>query len=230
MSDTKELCGCEALARWIDPKYGFLSQGDFIPILEENRLIHKLDVAIFESVWKDLRSHIDSGKPFVPVSLNFSRLDFELMDAVTVLNDLVTKYNVPRDYIHVEVTESAFTDNMDILKQSMDRFHELGFAIWLDDFGSGYSSLNVLKYYRFDALKIDMKFLSSFDKNPKSKDIIKSVVGLAKKVGMKTLTESVETKEQAEFLNVVGCGRLQGYLFGKPLPVADIDDGIETGK
>lgn len=229
-SDTKELCGCEALARWIDPKYGFLSPGDFIPILEEHRLIHKLDAAIFESVCKDLRNHMDSGKPFVPVSLNFSRLDFELMDAVTVLNDLVTKYNVPRDYIHVEVTESALTDNMDILKQSMDRFHELGFAIWLDDFGSGYSSLNVLKDYRFDVLKIDMKFLSSFDTNPKSKDIIKSVVDLAKKVGMKTLTEGVETKEQAEFLNVVGCGRLQGYLFGKPLPVADIDDGIETGK
>ena len=229
-SENNELCGCEALARWIDPIYGFLSPGEFIPILEEHRLIHKLDAAIFEIVCKDIRDAMDNGKKFVPVSLNFSRLDFELMDAVKVLNDLVEKYNVPKDYIHVEVTESALTDNLNLLRDAMDKFHALGYAIWLDDFGSGYSSLNVLKDYKFDVLKIDMKFLSSFETNPKSKDIIQCVVDLAKKVDMKTLTEGVETKEQAEFLKLVGCGRLQGYLFGKPLPIADIYQGIESGK
>jgi diguanylate cyclase (GGDEF)-like protein len=229
-SEDNQLCGCEALARWIDPKYGFLSPGEFIPILEEHRLIHKLDAAIFEIVCKDIRDAMDNGKKFVPVSLNFSRLDFELMDAVKVLNDLVEKYNVPKDYIHVEVTESALTDNLNLLRDAMDKFHALGYAIWLDDFGSGYSSLNVLKDYKFDVLKIDMKFLSSFETNPKSKDIIQCVVDLAKKVDMKTLTEGVETKEQAEFLKLVGCGRLQGYLFGKPLPIEDIYQGIESGK
>ena len=122
------------------------------------------------------------------------------------------------------------TDNMNLLKDAMEKFHELGFAIWLDDFGSGYSSLNVLKDYRFDVLKIDMKFLSAFEENPKSKDIIQCVVDLANKVGMKTLTEGVETKEQAEFLNAVGCGRLQGYLFGKPIPVTELDKAINEGK
>lgn len=229
-SDTKELCGCEALARWIDPKYGFLSPGDFIPILEEHRLIHKLDKAIMEIVCRDIRFAIDNNKPFVPVSLNFSRLDFELMDAVNVLNELVEKYNVPKEYIHVEVTESALTDNMNMLRNAMDNFHNLGYAIWLDDFGSGYSSLNVLKDYKFDVLKIDMKFLSAFETNPKSKDIITSVVELANKIGMKTLTEGVETKDEAEFLNTIGCGRLQGYLFGKPLPLADLDSSIKDGK
>ena len=229
-SDSKELCGCEALARWIDPNYGMLSPGDFIPVLEEHRLIHKLDKAIFEIVCKDMRKAIDEKRPFVPVSLNFSRLDFELMDAVTVLDELASKYDIPRDFIHVEVTESALSDNLTLLKESLDRFHDNGFAIWLDDFGSGYSSLNVLKDYKFDVLKIDMKFLSAFETNPKSKDIIQSVVDLASKVGMKTLTEGVETEEQAKFLNKIGCGRLQGYLFGRPLPLNEIDEGIEKGK
>ena len=229
-SDTKELCGCEALARWIDPKYGFLSPGDFIRILEEHRLIHKLDKAIFEMVCRDLRDELDQNKNVVPVSINFSRLDFELMDAVKELNDLVEKYNIPREYIHVEVTESALTDNMNLLKDAMDKFHNLGFAIWLDDFGSGYSSLNVLKDYKFDVLKIDMKFLSAFEINPKSKDIIQCVIDLANKIGMKTLTEGVETKDQAEFLNMVGCGRLQGYLFGKPIPQDELDSQIKNGK
>ena len=229
-SNTEELCGCEALARWIDPKYGMLSPADFIPVLEEHRLIHKLDAAIFETVCRDLRDALKENQPCVPVSLNFSRLDFELMDAVKVLDDLVVKYKIPKEYIHIEVTESALNDNMNLLRESMDRFHDLGYAIWLDDFGSGYSSLNVLKDYKFDVLKIDMKFLSTFETNPKSKDIIKSVVDLADKVGMKTLTEGVETEAQANFLNTIGCGRLQGYLFGRPLPLNDIKKAISDGK
>ena len=119
---------------------------------------------------------------------------------------------------------------MNLLKDAMDKFHNLGFAIWLDDFGSGYSSLNVLKDYKFDVLKIDMKFLSAFEINPKSKDIIQCVIDLANKIGMKTLTEGVETKDQAEFLNMVGCGRLQGYLFGKPIPQDELDSQIKNGK
>ena len=226
-SDSKELCGCEALARWIDPVYGFLSPGEFIPVLEEYRLIHKLDRSIFESVCRDLRSAIDAGKPVVPVSLNFSRLDFELMDAVGELESLVTKYNIPKDLIHVEVTESALTDNFELINKAMNSIKELGYALWLDDFGSGYSSLNVLKDFQFDVIKLDMRFLSNLEDSEKSRILIDCIIKMANRINMLTLTEGVETKIQAEFLNKVGCNRLQGYLFGKPIPKEDLYSRID---
>ena len=229
-SNDGKLCGCEALARWIDPIYGFLSPGDFIPVLEECRQIYKLDTAIFNIVCKDLRMALDSNMQVVPVSLNFSRLDFELMDAVGVFEEAVAKYNIPKQYLHVEVTESALSDDLGLLQESMNRFVQDGFAIWLDDFGSGYSSLNVLKDYDFDVLKIDMKFLSNFSTNQKARDIVDCVIKLADSLGMKSLCEGVETKEQAEFLKKAGCLRLQGYLFGKPLPKEQLIEDIKTGK
>ncbi len=228
-SKNGELCGCEALARWIDPVYGFLSPGDFIPILEECRQINKLDRAIFEIVCKDLRAAMDAGRPCVPVSLNFSRLDFELMDAVGVLEELVEQYQIPKEMLHVEVTESALTENANLLQNAVHRLHECGYAIWLDDFGSGYSSLNVLKDYNFDLLKIDMKFLTNFEEKPKTKDILLSIVSLADAIGMKTLTEGVETTLQADYLKEIGCGRLQGYLYGKPLPLETLREEIQNG-
>ncbi len=226
-SETQELCGCEALARWIDPKYGLLSPGEFIPVLEEVRLIHKLDSAIFEIVCKNIRKLMDDGKKVVPVSINFSRLDFELMDAVSVFENLINKYDIPKEYVHVEITESALTETQDLLQKSIDKLHNDGFSIWLDDFGSGYSSLNVLKDFNFDVIKIDMKFLTNFEKKPVTKVIIDSIIKLSEKIGMKTLTEGVETTEQAEFLKDVGCGRLQGYLFGKPIPLEEFLKQIE---
>ena len=228
-SKNHTLCGCEALARWDDPKYGFLSPADFIPVLEEYRQIHKLDKCIWEAVCRDLRDTAASGKHTIPVSLNFSRLDFELMDTVTVLEELVEKYNVHKHDIHVEITESALTDNMGTLQQSIQKLKDDGFSIWLDDFGSGYSSLNVLKDYSFDVLKIDMKFLSSFDSNEKSKVILNMIIDLASSLGMYSLTEGVETEEEAEFLARVGCGRLQGYYFGKPMPLEGIIEKIHNG-
>ncbi len=229
-SDDRKLCGCEALARWIDPKYGFLSPGSFIPTLEEVRLIHKLDTTIFELVCKDLRQLMDEGKPVVPVSLNFSRLDFELMDAVKVFEDLIEKYQIPKEYVHVEITESALTENQDLLQNCMEKLRTDGFAIWLDDFGSGYSSLNVLKDFKFDVLKIDMKFLTNFEQKPVSKVILDSIIKLSEKIGMLTLTEGVETQVQADFLSEIGCGRLQGYLFGKPIPLEALMEDIKNGK
>ncbi len=228
-SKNHTLCGCEALARWDDPKYGFLSPADFIPVLEEYRQIHKLDKCIWETVCRDLRDTAASGKHTIPVSLNFSRLDFDLMDTVTVLEELVEKYNVHKHDIHVEITESALTDNMGTLQQSIQKLKDDGFSIWLDDFGSGYSSLNVLKDYSFDVLKIDMKFLSSFDSNEKSKVILNMIIDLASSLGMYSLTEGVETEEEAEFLARVGCGRLQGYYFGKPMPLEGIIEKIHNG-
>ncbi len=229
-SDTKELCGCEALARWMDPVYGQLYPNEFIPVLEEYRLIHKLDKSIFESVCKDLRAAMDAGRPVFPASLNFSRLDFELMDAVHELEDLVTKYRIPKDLIHVEVTESALTDNFLKLNEAMNHIKELGYSLWLDDFGSGYSSLNVLKDYQFDVVKIDMRFLSNLENSEKSRTLIDCIVKMANRINMLTLTEGVETEMQATFLNKIGCNRLQGYLFGKPIPKDALYKRIDNGE
>ena len=229
-SDTKEVCGCEVLTRWMDPIYGQLFPNEFIPVLEEYRLIHKLDRAIFEFACRDLRASLDAGKPVVPVSLNFSRLDFELMDAVSELDGLVRKYGLSKDLIHVEVTESALTDNFAKLNEAINRIKELGYALWLDDFGSGYSSLNVLKDYQFDVIKLDMRFLSNLESSEKAQILIDCIVKMANRIQMLTLTEGVETKMQAEFLNRVGCNRLQGYLFGKPIPKEALYDRIDKGE
>ena len=226
-----KMCNVEALARWEDPNRGMLSPGCFVPTLEETKLIHKLDAWIIEKVCIDIRDALDleDGIPVLPVSINFSRLDFELMDAVTHLENMVKKYNIPKELIHVEVTESALTDSDTQLFKDIHTLKERGYALWLDDFGSGYSSLNVLKDFEFDVLKLDMKFLSTFSKNPRTKPLIESVIQMANKLGMRTLTEGVETKEEQKFLKSAHCDRLQGYLFGKPYPLEVLREKIQSG-
>ena len=225
-----QLCGCEALARWIDPEKGILLPKQFIPVLEECRQIHKLDRCVDETVCRQMRESMDAGKPVFPVSLNFSRLDFELMDAVKELEALVEKYQIPRHYLHIEITESALSENDEMLRAAIELLHDKGYALWLDDFGSGYSSLNVLKDYSFDLLKIDMGFLKDFGKNPNSKHIIKNIIDLAASLDMKTLAEGVETEDAVEFLRDVGCGRIQGYFYGRPMPYEEVLEKIESGE
>lgn len=225
-----KLCGFEALARWQDPNYGLLPPGAFIEVLEEYRQIHKLDQCIIEQVCRDYRRTCDNKEPFVPVSLNFSRLDFELCDIVGILTNLAEKYNVPKSYLDIEITESALTEQQNFLQAAMKRLREEGYSIWLDDFGSGYSSLNVLKDYQFDVLKIDMKFLSGFPDNKKTKTILNNIVSLNKQLNMVSLTEGVETLEQYEFLRSIGCDRVQGYYFGKPVPYDEMKEKIISGK
>lgn len=224
------ICGLEALARWQDPNYGLLSPGSFIAILEEYRQIYKLDLCMVEAVCRDYREAVDSGKPFVPVSLNFSRLDFELCDIVGSLCEIIERYNVPKEFIDVEVTESALTDQQDFLPKAIKSLREMGYKVWLDDFGSGYSSLNVLKDYHFDVLKIDMKFLTGFDSNEKTRPILENIVDLTKQLDMLSLSEGVETQEQFDFLAKIGCNRAQGYLFSKPLPLEELRAKLDSGE
>ncbi|MBQ6730531.1 MAG: EAL domain-containing protein [Bacilli bacterium] len=228
-SKGRALCGAEALARWIDPKFGFLSPGKFIPALENARVVYKLDKEVLRLVCQDIRYNLDNGLPVLPVSINFSRADFGIIDIVDVVKSTVEQYNIPHELLHIEITESALTDDEDILKLTINRLHENGFATWLDDFGSGYSSFNVLKDYEFDVLKLDMKFLTGFSDNKKARSLIKSVINMADQIGMKTLCEGVETMEQAAFLEEASCGRLQGYLYGKPLSYQEIMDRIANG-
>ncbi|MBQ8967492.1 MAG: EAL domain-containing protein [Ruminococcus sp.] len=227
---TGEIVGLEALARWQDPRYGLLPPGAFIEILEEYRQIHKLDICIIDSVCRDYRDATANGRTFVPVSLNFSRLDFELCDIVAELKYRAEKYGVPPAFLDVEITESALTDNQGLLKEAMAKLREAGYSVWLDDFGSGYSSLNVLKDYQFDVLKIDMKFLSGFENNPKTRPIIQNIVNLTKELDIISLTEGVETREQYDFLSSINCGRVQGYLFSKPVPEEELRKLVEEGK
>ena len=223
------ICGLEALARWDDPHYGLLSPSAFIEILEEYRQIYKLDKYIIKMVCRDYREAADNNKPFAPVSVNFSRLDFELCDIVEYLCETVNEYNVPKEYIDIEITESALTDQQEFLPNALKNLRESGHKVWLDDFGSGYSSLNVLKDYHFDVLKIDMKFLSGFKNNEKTRPILKNIVNLTKQLNMVSLSEGVESKEQFEFLCNIGCDRAQGFLFSKPVPLTILREQIAAG-
>ena len=218
---TNKLCGFEALARWIDPEHGFLSPLDFITILEDAHLIYKLDLFMLRKVCENYRREMDLGHKCVPVSFNLSRLDFKLCDIYKEVELFTEKYRVPHEMLHVEITESVLDDDEDgDILDKIKRFQSNGIEVWMDDFGSGFSSLNVLKDYDFDFIKIDMLFLRNFTE--KSKLIIRSIVELAKRLNMGTLTEGVETKEHLEFLREVGCDRLQGYYFSKPLPYDEV--------
>lgn len=215
---TGEFCGMEALARWVDPQIGFLSPGSFIPVLEQVRLIHRLDGFVFEEVCRTLRQRLDENLPITPVSFNLSRYDFDMMDVFAFIENTRRKYAVPRDFLHIEITESVLAQDSRVIQQALTNLRQEGYEIWLDDFGSGYSALNILKDYTVDLIKLDMGFLRSFTE--KSRSIISSVIGMAKDLGIKTLAEGVETQEHADFLASIGCGRQQGYFYGSPRPLA----------
>lgn len=215
-SITGKVCGFEALARWDDPTYGLLPPDAFIPALEEARVIHLLDSSIIRQVCRQYRDCADRGEPVVPISLNLSRLDFDLCDIFGVVEEAAHEFAVPRRMLNIEITESALGADPDYMTAMMGKFHDTGYQVWMDDFGSGYSTLNVLKDFDFDELKMDMEFLSRFGE--KSRTILASVVDMAKKLGIQTLAEGVETEEHRDYLQRIGCEKMQGYLFGKPRP------------
>ena len=218
------LCSAEALSRWIDPVYGLLSPADFIPALEESRQIQKLDLYVLEEICKTYRSRVDKGLPVIPISFNLSRIDFYSGSIFEEVDAIVRKYQVPHHMIHVEITESVFVKDGVSISTQIDKFRDAGFEMWMDDFGSGYSSLNVLKDYHFDEIKIDMAFLSSFTQ--KAKDIIKSTVRMAKDIGIHTLVEGVETEEQRDFVRSIGCEKIQGWYYGRPMPLSELESCI----
>lgn len=215
---TGKLCGFEALARWEDPEKGMISPAEFVPLLEEVRLIGKLDAYIIENVCRLLHERLQNGHQILPVSVNLSKLDFELIHPLELLVSLMDRYDLPRESIHVEITETVMAWDREKLVGIIRDFHAAGFEVWLDDFGSEYSSLNALHYFQFDVLKIDMEFFRNFDE--RGRKIIRSVVMMAKSLGILTLAEGVENAQQLEFLKRVDCGRIQGWYYGKPEPFA----------
>ncbi len=228
---TGKLVGAEVLARWESPQYGMISPAIFIPVLEEAHLIHKLDAYILNAVAKMTRQGLDQGLPALPVSVNLSRLDFILQDPFATTEAIREKYDLPLGLLQVEVTENALVNKMEPVLDGIRRFQQGGYPVLLDDFGSGYSSLNVLKDYDFDTIKFDMKFLHPFTE--KSRKILKSLVSMAKDLHIHTLAEGAETKEQCDFLREIGCEKIQGYYYGKPIPCEDfhqyaLDQGLQV--
>ncbi len=222
---TQKVCGFEALSRWDDPIYGLISPGIFIPALEQGNLIHKLDTYVVRELCNYYKKRMVDNMPIIPASFNLSRQDFDNCDICNSIESSVVSSRVPRELIHVEITESLIGSDQEYMKEKIDDLHRMGYEVWMDDFGSEYSSLNVLKDFDFDVLKIDIKFVKgSF--NDKTKKIIRSIVDMAKHIGVFSLAEGVETKEQFEFFREIGCDKIQGFYFGKPVIIDELYEYI----
>ena len=213
------LAGAEALARWIHPELGFLAPAEFIPLFEKNGFITRLDRFVWEQTCKLLRAWREKGYPALPVSVNVSRADVYQEDLPETLSNLVKQYGIEPGQLHLELTESAYTENPGQIITMVDELRRRGFVIEMDDFGSGYSSLNMLSQVRFDILKLDMQFIQTETAKPGEMSLMRFVVKLAKWMNLSTVAEGVETKAQVERLREVGCDYAQGYFFSRPLPV-----------
>ena len=184
--------------------------------MEEAQQIWKLDLCVIRQAVSQMASRERQGLPEIPISVNLSRMDFLHCDIFKEIEDLLRRHDVPRRMLHIEITESVMTSREEVVRSAIDSFISAGYELWMDDFGSGYSTLNQLKDSKFDLLKLDMAFLRS--DTPRSRAIISSIIAMDKRIGIRTLAEGVETPEQAEFLRNCGCEKLQGYFFGRPLP------------
>ncbi len=212
----------ESLARWIDPERGMLSPAEFIPILEEAKLIYKVDLHIVDMTIEKMKKQEELGLYVVPASINLSRTDFDCCDIVEEISKRVDAAGMERNLFSIEITESVVGEDFDFIKEQVKRFQNSGFPVWMDDFGSGYSSLDVLQEIHFDLIKLDMRFMKQFSNDEKSKVIITELMKMAIGLGIETVAEGVETKEQVEFLKEVGCTKLQGYYYCKPISFADL--------
>ncbi|MBO7402322.1 MAG: EAL domain-containing protein, partial [Lachnospiraceae bacterium] len=228
-SQTGNVTDEEALCRWIDPERGIISPLDFIPVLEEAKLIYKLDLYMVDRVLEDFATKKAEGIKPVPVSVNLSRYDFRSCDMVKEICKRMDKARIDRNMLTIEITESFVSADADFLKVQIARFHEAGFKVWMDDFGSGYSSLNALADFDFDLIKFDMIFLRRFKESKKARVILGQLLNMAKLLEVEAVVEGVETAEQMEFLRDAGCDKCQGYYFDRPASVQSVIERIKTG-
>lgn len=224
---TGKIVGAEALARWRHPERGIVAPGEFIPLIERNGLVCSLDLRVWEKTAAWIRGFIDEGVQPVPVSVNVSRADIYLVDVAAELHALVERYGIEPSLIEVEITESAYSERPDRIVAAFDELAERGFTVLMDDFGSGYSSLNMLKDINVDVLKIDMRFLDRDDR--RSKDIMESVIRMARWLDLPVIAEGVETREQVNFLLDVGCSYAQGYYYARPMEAAAFEALLTDG-
>lgn len=218
------LSGAEALVRWIHPTEGFVPPGKFIPIFEKNGFILKLDDFMLTEVSRLQAQWLKEGKQLVPISVNVSRAHFTREDLAEHICGIVDTYGVPHEYIELELTESAFFDDKDVLLKTVNKMKEYGFHVSMDDFGAGYSSLNSLKELPLDVIKLDAEFFRGTDDLERANLIVSRTIDLAKQLGMTIVAEGIETREQVDFLAGQDCDLIQGFYFAKPMPVNDFED------
>lgn len=211
------LVGAEALARWMHPVRGLQSPASFIPAMEESRTIARLDQFVFEEICRFQRQRLDNGDTLVPISMNVSKVDLSEEGFLSRLEQIRRRYELPTKYIRIEITESFTASAVEQVSAAVKQLHELGYLVEMDDFGSGLSSLNVLKDIEFDIIKLDMSFLAG-TVGGRGGAILSSVIRMAQWLGTPVIAEGVETKEQADYMRSIGCSFVQGFLYSKPLP------------
>ena len=220
----KKFVSAEALVRWNHPTKGMIHPAKFIPVFEKNGFVAELDLYVLEQVCVYMKKRADLGLPPFPISVNVSRMSLYNPNLFTIIKDLTTKYKVDPKYFRIEITESAYNDNPAQLLETVGRLRDKCYPVLMDDFGSGYSSLNTLKDIPIDILKLDMKFMEGFEKNAKVGTIVTSIARMSKWLNVPLLAEGVETKEQYDFLVSVGCSYIQGFYFSRPVPEKDFTD------
>lgn len=224
------MSGAEALVRWVHPEWGFMNPGEFIPLFEKNGFIPRLDKYIWEQVCIKLREWKEKGYGLLPVSVNISRADVYHLDLADTLLTITQKYGVNPELLHLEITESAYADNPNQIIATVDNLRKLGFIVEMDDFGSGYSSLNMLNQMEIDVLKLDMEFIRNEMTKPSNQSILRFVVGMAHWMNLSVVAEGVESKAQVDRLREIGCDYVQGYYFAKPMPVNEFEDLFKKQK
>ena len=217
------LAGAEALVRWNHPEWGLQPPSEFIPLFEKNGFITRLDQYIWDGVCSILREWDDKGYPPISISVNVSRADIYNADLVDILIHTLKKYDVLPERLHLEITESAYTENPKQIIDTVSRLRKVGFIVEMDDFGSGYSSLNMLNEMPIDILKLDMKFMQSETAKPVNQGVLRFIMDLARWMKLSVVAEGVETKEQLERLREIGCDYVQGYFFARPMPSLDFE-------
>ena len=227
-AETGAIVGAEALVRWNHPEYGLVSPGEFIPLLERESMVTRFDLFIWRSVCEMLSRWDGEGRNLVPVSVNVSMTDIESIDVARVLGDLLDRFSIDARLLQVEITESAIAHNMDVVEETIRDLHARGIAVLMDDFGSAYSSLNMLKDINVDAIKLDMKFVDlNADNAAKGLKIIESVIDMAYQLRLLIIAEGAQTAEQVSKLRELGCMYIQGYYFYRPLTVGKMEDLLE---
>ena len=220
----EELSAAEALVRWIHPEYGFVSPAKFIPIFERNGFITKLDDFMLTEVSRLQSQWLQAGRKLVPISVNVSRAHFSQENLAEHICKIVDTYKVPHEFIELELTESAFFDDKQILLATVKKLKDFGFKVSMDDFGAGYSSLNSLKELPLDIIKLDAQFFRDIEDKKRADLIVCDTIKLAKKLGMQIVAEGIETREQVDFLAEQHCDLIQGFYFAKPLPINEFEE------
>jgi diguanylate cyclase (GGDEF)-like protein len=220
---TTALAGCEALVRWQIDSETLVPPNEFIPVFEKSSAIIRLDRYVFEKVCKDIRQWLDTGKHVVPVSVNLSRMHLYYLSFIEEYKQIADSYHVPYTLLELELTESILSENSEKMIVMVKKLHQIGFSLSIDDFGSEYSSLSMLKDIPADTLKLDREFLNDSVNSAKGRIIIENIIRLSKELGMTAVAEGVETKRQLAFLKEVHCELAQGYYFAKPMPLHDYE-------